>query len=572
MKRYTLLLPVVAAVVLTATGLGVGFFADDAYHLLIIEGERTPATDGSLYTFAAGDPAVAREFIANGPYPWWTSQNVKCRFMRPLSNAMHRIDYALFGRHAVFWHLHGMLWYLALVALWAMIARRVLSPPVAALAALVFAIDECHWMPAVWIANRNATIASVPVLFGLYAHLRWRREGWRPGLPLSVAGYAVGMLGGEAWLGIVAYVAAYELFGADGTVAKRALHLAPAALASIAYAIAYKALGYGVHGSGTYLEPLSALYLKEAPGRILALLGGLLLMSPVDAWAFLVEWRWALVLMGAAAAALFAVLLRNAWPAIGPADRAALRWLVPGAVFSLVPVAAAFPMGRLLLGPSIGASAVVAVLVRHWWVARQGKVPSMPRPTRAACACIAALNVIAAPLGWPLQSAVVMGVGMFADRAYANAPIDDTRVAGQDIFLLAAFDPLTLMYPPILRRLNGSPLPASWHGLSASPGVHRFTRTAANAFELEAVTGAIASGVFADILRGPDEPFAVGDIVDVRNARITVLALREGRPSTIRVECAHPLEDPSLLFLVWKDFTLAPFVLPGVGETRELHY
>ncbi|MBM3289408.1 MAG: hypothetical protein FJY92_04580, partial [Candidatus Hydrogenedentes bacterium] len=318
MTSRAIIAPVLAAAVLAATGLGIGFFTDDAYHLLILEGERTPATDGSLYTFASGDPAVAREFIEKGPYPWWTSPDVKCRFMRPLSNTMHRIDHALFGRNAVYWHIHTMLWYLAIVALWTMIARRTLTLPVAALAALVFAIDDCHWMPAVWIANRNATIATAPALFGLYMHLRWREDRWRPGLPLSIASYAVAMFGGEAWLGIAAYVAAYELFGRTDTIARRAAHLAPAAACAIGYAIAYKTLGYGVTGSGVYVEPLSALYLEEAPGRILALLGGLLIQSPADAWAFSANMRGPLIAAGAAGLMFFGVLLRNAWPAIDP--------------------------------------------------------------------------------------------------------------------------------------------------------------------------------------------------------------------------------------------------------------
>ena len=82
----------------------------------------------------------------------------------------------------------------------------------------------------------------------------------------------------------------------------------------------------------------------------------------------------------------------------------------------------------------------------------------------------------------------------------------------------------------------------------------------------------MVQGVFADILRDPAFPFAVGDTVDLVNARIVVLDAIEGRPRKIRVECERPLEDPSLVFLQWKDYSLQLFALPPVGESREVRY
>jgi len=555
--------------VLTATGLGTGFVADDAYHLLILQGEKTPAADGSMFTFAVGDPAVTKPFIENGPYPWFTLPELKIVFCRPLSSALHRIDFALFGPHAIFWHLHAMLWYLALVLLWALIARKTLTPPVAALASLIFAIDDVHWMPAVWLANRNALVACMPVLFGLYAHIRWRQENWRPGLPLSIAGYMTGMLGGEAWLGFLAYVAAYEFFGRSDSFSTRARCLAPAAICAIAYAIAYKILGFGVYGSGVYLEPLSKLYFEAAPSRVLALAGGLLLAAPVDIWALAEQAHWPLIVSGILGLVLFVPLLRRCWPALDETDRRALRWLIPGSAMSLVPVIAAFPMNRLLLAPSMGACVVVAVVLRHWWNTRRIR---RARLAGAVCAAIAYLNLIHAPIGWPAQSAFVTWIGIVSQRWYVNAPIDDTRVAQQDVVLLAANEPMTLMYPPIVRRVAGHPLPGAWNALSSSTSDHIFKRTGVDSFELESVRGSMIQGLFAGLLRGPDFPFTIGETIALRNIQITVLEVTDGAPRKIAVECKQALEDPSLNILVWKDFTLQKFKLPPVGESRTLRY
>ncbi|NUM53131.1 MAG: hypothetical protein HUU46_05760 [Candidatus Hydrogenedentes bacterium] len=567
--RYGAWVPLAIAAALAATGLGTGFVGDDAYHLLILHGERTPSVDGNLYSFMSGDPEVTQQFIESGPYPWWTWPEAKAVFYRPLTVALQRLDFAVFGNHAVYWHIHGIAWYLAMVYAWILIARRSLSAPIAFLAAILFAIDESHWMPAVWIANRNAVVACVPALFGLYAHLRWRENGWKPGLPLSIAGYVLGMFGGEAWLGMAAYVAAYELFHTRETIARRFLHLAPAATCAIAYAVAYKLSGYGAYGSGSYTQPLSALYFSEAPGRILALIGGLLLSSPVDAWAFFPQLRWALIAIGIFSLILFSGLLHRCWPGLDERDRAALRWLIPGGILSLLPVIAAFPMGRLLLGPSLAGSAVVAVLLRHWWMTRRKRRIQL---AGVACAALAFVHIVVATIAWPAQSAIITFIGYWADRVFLEAPIDDARVSRQKVFLLAAQDPFTLMYPPIVRRLKGKPLPEGWHALSASMSDHVFTRTGANSFEFESARGPLVDGVFADILRGPDHPLAEGDTVSLGDARIIVLDVIDGRPRKIRVECDQPLDGPRYVFLQWIDYRLQLFPLPPVGESRVVRY
>ncbi|MDZ4858703.1 MAG: hypothetical protein SGI88_06940 [Candidatus Hydrogenedentes bacterium] len=567
--RAPLRVSLLAAALLTATGLGVGFVGDDCYHLMILKGGKTPASDGSLFTFISGDPVETRRFIQTGPFPWWTLPEAKAQFYRPLSVAMHKLDFALFGERAVFWHIHAMLWYLALVALWGLIAREVVSAPVAALATLIFAIDDVHWMPAVWLANRNALVACVPALFGLWAHIRWREDEWRPGLPLSVVGYVIGMFGGEAWLGMAAYVAAYEFAGRTDSVARRALSIAPAAICAVVYAIAYKLSDYGVYGSGAYTEPLSREYFLDAPNRMLSLLGGLLVSSPVDAWGFFPEWRWLLAAAGLAGVMLFGFLLRKFWPRLDTRDTFALRWLILGGVLSMFPVIAAFPMNRLLLGPSLGGSVVVAMILRAWW---QGRGERKWRAVGIVCGIIAGIHLVLAPVAWPLQSAVVSFIGRWGEQAYRDAPIDDARVAQQHLVLLAANDPLTLMYPPILRFLDGRPLPASWHVLSASPHDHTFTRTGLRQFELKTTRGALMQGVFAEILRAKSFPYTEGDLVDLGFCRLTLLDVLEGSPTRMRVDCEKPLEDESLVFLVWQDFRLREFALPRTGETVTVRY
>jgi hypothetical protein len=268
--------------------LGMGYAADDFLHLAALEGMDTPAGPLDLFTFARGDPEHTLPFIEHGPYPWWTFPGVKLAFFRPLSSALAFAEHALFGRAPLLAHLHSLLWYVALAAVAAALYQRTLSSRVAVLAAVLFAIDDAHFMPAAWIANRNALIAGVPALLGLWAHLRAREEGWRPGYAWSVLGFCIGLAGGEVALAAFAYLFAYEL-SREERWSRRLVALAPAAVIGLAYVIAYKALGYGARDSAIYVDPVSTplRYLAVAPARCFALIGALVMSSPVDLWMFL---------------------------------------------------------------------------------------------------------------------------------------------------------------------------------------------------------------------------------------------------------------------------------------------
>ncbi|HEX8440210.1 hypothetical protein, partial [Archangium sp.] len=280
-------LSLLAALVLALPTVWLGFFSDDFTHLLILEGFPSLASPYDLFRFAGGDPEGLRRMIDQGPYPWWTLPELKLAFWRPLSSALAVLDHSLFGRNAVGYHLHSLAWYLGMVALFGALLRRFLPGTVAALALFLFAIDGAHFLVAGWIANRNALVAAVPTLFGVWMHLEWR-EARRPwALPLSLLGLAVGLLGGETALGVFAYLLAYEVLGARDGVKERARALAPVALLGLVYLGVYKRLGYGASGSGSYVDPVGepGRYLLAALGRVPALLGGLVLEVPADLWA-----------------------------------------------------------------------------------------------------------------------------------------------------------------------------------------------------------------------------------------------------------------------------------------------
>jgi hypothetical protein len=555
-------------------GIWTGLFVDDYAQVAVLEGKLPIATSYDLFRFHMTDPVTKLQDFSKGPMPWWTLPELRLGFFRPLSSALIVADHALFGHWHIGSHLDSILWYLALIGTWGLLLRRIVpagpsSPAfgtVAALALIIFSMNEANWFPVLWLANRNALVSTMPVLLGILAHIRWREDRWIPGLPLSLLGYAVGLSGGETAVGVMAYLAAYECFAGPGKFPGRLMAALPAVLVGAVYFAAYRALGYGAFGSGSYIDPVSEplAYLAHMPGRILGLLAGVLLHCPADLWVFQIWMRPVLAGVGLCAVLLFAYMLRVSWPAFGPAQRRALKWLIPGIPLALLPVASTFPASRLLLVSNLGASLLVASLLVHWWESgkagvRQGSVFS------GACWYLAVVSLVIAPVVWPLQSAAMTAFGHLAKKTYLSAELDDARVAGQRAVLLVAPDPLTCIYPPIIRLVGGRPVPRAWLALSTAPHDHRITRTAGNRLEVEVLGGSMLETQFEQLMRSPSRPLLPGQKISLGDVTVTVLETKGAGPTKVAFEFDRPLEDPSLCFLVWKNHGLRKATLPDVG-------
>lgn len=583
----SVLLCLALAAALSVSALWMGLFVDDYFHVAIIEKLIPFGSAWSLFDFAPGNPDVLWPRVCSGPLPWFTLPEMKATFFRPLSSLLAVADHAVFGRHFVWWHLHSMLWYLLLVSAWGLILRKTVPGAIGALALLIFTIDEAHWFPVAWLANRNALVATAPALWGLYAHIRWREDGWKWGLPLSLVGYVTGLLGGESALGVLAYVAAYEAFAGPGRLSTRVRSLLPAAAIGAVYIVVYKACGYGAFGSGTYIDPIQEPfdYLAIAPSRILTLVAGALIGFPPDLSVF-VEWlRPIQAVAGLGALLLFAALLRMAWPVLDAPQRRALTWMIPGALLSLLPVAATFPSSRLLLAASLGASVVLASVLNYWWTHRG---QSLARRLFAAFGWfLVVAHLIAPPIVWVAQSAVVTVFGKKVVQTCLKAEMGDpVSTSGRHYILLAGPDPLTSIYTPLIRVVEEKrPFPTddSWQTISMAPCAHRLTRTHANRLEIEVIGGSMLGTEFERLFRSPHYPFRPGQQVSTGvlarpgvQARlgymtITILEMGDPGPSRVALEFDHPLEDnSSLWFLIWKDGHLRRFQPPPVGATMVL--
>ena len=562
--RTALILAAVLAFPFCFTGL----FADDYMQQLVLEGNAVvPTTKWELFTFANGDPAKLMPLILRGPYSWWTLPEIKFSFLRPLTSGLAQLDTFAFGRAWFFHHLHSLAWYLGLVAVVTALLRRSLgaASPIAAIAAILFAIDDTHAVIAGWVANRNALIGTVPVLLGVLAHLWWRERGQLLGLPLSLLLCAVGLSGGEPALGAIAYLIAYELTAAPGTRRQRALALLPLALLGVAYIAIYKAMNAGAYGSEMYIDPLRepARFATLGVPKFFALLGAQFLATTADLWLVFVPGRPVLVAFGVVALVLMIVLTRRVWPKLDETERKGLRWLALGGALSLVPVLATFPLNRLLLMPSIGGSALLATVLFHGWKAMDDRL------LRYSARLLFFTTVVIALVSWP-SAAFVLNLGADEQvRAATQTKLPDDEMGGR-VFVFVAPDPMASLYVPLIRVWHGKPGAKQFVTFSFAPWAHRLTRKTPNEFELEVVDGRLLETVFEQLMRSSQFPLPVGTKVRLDGAEVTVLGLNEGLPNKLSIRFDEEPERGSYTLASWEDGMLSRLKVPAVGETLDL--
>jgi hypothetical protein len=556
----------VLAAVLSLPALGGGFFGDDYLHLAILDGQPAPGTPYNLFTFASGDPAANRPWIERGPYPWWTLPELKLSFWRPLSSALMVLDHSLFGRNPVPYHVHSILWYLLTVAFAAGVLRY-LPGSAGGIALLLFAAEKTHGFAVTWIANRNAFVSTAPALFGLWMHLRWREQGWRPGLPLSLLGLAVGLTGGETALGVFAYVGAYELLGNRESLARRARALLPAILLGVGYFILYRALGHGARGSGTYIDPVAEwhLFLPAAAARIPALLSGQFWALPAELWLFAPHIRPLQVALGVLALITVGLLVRAVKPTLSADEWRQTRWLAVGSLLSLLPVASTFPAGRLLLVPSLGACALLAVILLGTW----RSLPALRGWRKGLHGGVVGLMFGLQVLGTSLWLFYPVTLRAASEATLANMArmeLDDARLPRQRVVTVVVSDPVLGLYPPIIHAAQGRPLPKSWLPLSLATHDHVLHRTGDATLELSLTQGRFLSTEMEQLFRSPAFAMRAGEQVQVEGCRITVLEVDGRYPTRLRFEFDMSLDDPDLVLLTLRDKTLQRLRPPPVGD------
>ncbi len=542
--------------------LGVGFCLDDHFHRILLQDLPTPVDFSSprgMFTFVDGDPATRQIHMDYGTYPLWTSPRLLLSFARPLTELTHRLDYALWPDSALAMHLHGLAWAGLITLLAALVYRQVLGRTgvTASLAGLLYAVDDGRGLGMGWIANRNALTTVAFGLACLWAHHRNRTENWKPGWFLTPIFLAASLGAGEGGLATCGWLLACALFLDPSSPWKRAGSLLPAAAVTGLWALGYRALAYGAHGSDAYTDPIQDMgrYLELLPIRYLSLLEASFLPWPSEVVTVL-PWRMAPGWVGLALPVL-GVLAVALLPRIRSDARA--RFFAFGLGVGLLPVCSTLPSDRLLGFAGFGVMGLLATFLTPFFDSGY-RPPS--RWISGVAVGMVAIHLILAPLLLPVRAWAARPIFNVVEDCFSE-PLD-ASIASQDLILVNAPD-FCASYVPVMAALRHTPWPLHVRNLAPGIGPASIRRTGPQTLEIRREGGYFQSMVERLFVEHADR-WDVGKTVSVPGLKGLVKeATSDGRPVTVEYTFDSPLEEEKWRWMRLQDRKLVPFALPAIG-------
>lgn len=559
----------VLAIILTTPSFLVGFASDDHFVRMVVKGfpgmPDVAAQEGfhtvpwDLFAFATGDADNNKEMMARGLLPWWTYPEMRQRVMHPFSGVTHWIDFSILPDASWLAHLHNMIVF-GLVAFPALLFYRSLPGAawVAGLATWLYMIDDARGMPAGWIVNRYIFHAVIFAFILLWAHHRWRSQGWRAGAVVGPASLVMGFTCGEAMAAACAYLFAYECFIARGPLFQRFMALVPYGIVVVLWRIVYTALGFGSFGSGIYIDmgkqPIA--FIEKVVSHWPVLMLGMFGKPNSTWWTFVppgLQWLWW------GGAVVFIIVLLWAARRVIAADPVA-RFALVGAGIAALPLCAVIADDRLLVFPGIGGSLFLARVFQHF-VDRDVKVSS------AIVIPLVMIHLVIAPLLLPIESMRQSMITAFVDRANAGIQQQDIAPDTTIVVVNPPSDWIPTLFP-IVQSANEEPLPEHFFALTAGGGEVTVTRIDETTFEIKQ-DGGMLPYPFGQLHRADDiAPWSAGDRVEIDGMTVEVVSVTEDRrPLHVRYVLEAEIDKQRLY--TWDGFTYQPFTI-GVGETKTL--
>ena len=582
-----------------ASVVAVGLGSDDYPQHVMVEG-AAPVERSlfDLYNCWSGGTAAETRLLMNfGTIPWWTHPELRLAMMRPLSSALIAFDYHVLDKNQVAFHLHSMIWWAFLIVCSALLLREVLPRQMAAVAVLLFAMEEGHGLPLLWLANRNALVSLSFGLLGLWSHIRWRRGKGRSYLVLSVVMFSLGLLGGEWTMPVFAYLFAFELLGTRDRLSVRFRALLPAATLGLLFLFAQHLLSYAALNSDVYVNPTSdpLEYLVRASQRFPVFFGDLVLGVPSvwyqtgtplrhvvihavldwnlvspEVWRQLPEWQLWQVVLGSLAGLIGLLVIRWGFRYQPPRLLRELGWLLLGALLSMLPMVASFPSSRLVLPASVGVStAFAAILLTRFRHLRESWHELTVRSRAATLAVLLAVLGVQVFLSGLHSQREVRAFAYFFESVrqwVLQSDIDDSKSEEQHVFLLNSIEHTTVLFSPYVLRFHGRPMPRSIRILSAAPHAHDVLRTDERTLEMTVLGGSLMESDLETLYRAERFPLNPGDRVKTDEFEALILRGYDGKPVSVRFVFKRSLEDDSYLFLFSTLNGLRRFLLPAVGQ------
>ncbi|HET6332263.1 MAG TPA: hypothetical protein VFG30_03585 [Polyangiales bacterium] len=555
------LIVAVVAFLLCAPALRTGFQTDDHVH-------RTNAQLGfdpvAMFEIS---PARATSLRSLGQLAWWSSPELSVKFLRPLAAVTHFAEFQLWPNAAWAMHLTSNLLYAALVWVAWLLYRELLPlrPRWAALAALMFAIDDGHAPTIGWISGRNTLLASLFALTALLLHVHSRKyatsarvsQALSKQLRLhgaSAACVALALLSAEAGVAVFAYLIAYALAFEAGSIRDRAITLAPQLVVFVCWAVIYLAGGFGAHGTSFYRDLSQPFFvlaqgILDLPTWLVSLFG----LSEVGAAMVLPPAPVRVVALVVCVPLLYGLVVAL------PRTRANVFFAV-GALLCLPPLFTTQPQDRLLISASFGAFALIASLIA----------------TAAASASRFARGTRYALIGLHL----VLPVLLFVPTLGQGMPIENgardiaaqvrEHPASQVVFVNLPIELLSLYAWSIVGERSGDAAPKAMQQLYAGWSPMQVARIDANTLEVTVAQGwgeRVAERVFCGL-----------DDLPRKDSKLSFESMRTwvvdsdaaGHPVKVQFKFPDALESPARLWLSWEGTKPVPWKPPAIGQSVSL--
>lgn len=557
---------ILVGLALAAPAITADFTGDDHLHRIVQRDD--PGIPGlhphrwDLFAFVTGDAADAARLREAGMLSWWADPHLKLSFWRPISSATHALDHALWPDSAAAQLAQNLVWLaLSLVAVWFFYRRFIAVRWIAVLALALYAFDDARGPVVGWIANRNALVALALALPVLLLHDRWRRDGWQIGRWLAPALFALSLGAGESSLAIVAYLAAHALWIDRAPWKQRLLALAPYAVIVVAWRVLYVELGYGVSGSGIYLDPGAhpGAFVAAAATRVPFLLASQLALPWSDGASMYAVVGIVGVMLAIAVVTL--AMIGLACARILRRDPVA-RFLATGMVLATLPIASTFPADRLLSFVGVGGMGVVAMLIAA--AVRDRDQLGDGRVRRIACIAVALLMVVIhlvlAPPLLVMRSRSMVAVARVLDSADAGIPDHG------NVIIVDTPNEAFGSYIPVMRSSLHKPRPEHMYWLATATTAVTVERLDARTLRVTPEGGYLKYEV-DQMMR--NRPFAKGDRIPLAGLSIEIESLTaDGRPAAVLAHFDQPME--SFTWLRWQGKTYVPYTPPPVGAREVL--
>ncbi len=567
----------IACVVLFALALHVptvnmGFFADDYTQQVVLQGfgEHSTMRVWNLYDFGEaprpGDPTFEM-----GIFPWWTSDDWKGRFFRPVTSLTLWLDHALFGGWAMGYHLTSLVWYAALLVLIFGLYRSMGMSDAAALAGLaIFAAMDSSLLPVGWPANRNSLVEAVFLVASILALSRSANRARWMALSTALLLAILACLSKESGVAAFVLIAVYlHGFRHSSSAATPAGWVWTGTLVCALFALTHLFLFVSAgFGTNTTFYPMPWQHPLAFAERSLILCA----IAPLSFIGVFPTDILSLQPQYAVPAALIclvpsAVICRVVWRHVRdcPSTWFWISWIV----VTILPQGAPPTSDRLLFQSSTGASALLGLFVTEVWKRRAGE--SSIRRRRFIQIFITVGVFAISPITLLFGGTALHYLAAQSRESLVTADLGDPSLGRREIFILQSSNELETALAFSLWAIEHGETNVRGWPLQLGGRSMRWTRIDDRTFDLETLGAPFLTGMIEKVFLTSHDPPPVGR--KWQTALFTVEAMDSGPGGLkrFRVHCPDLLERPSYRFLVIDGGgRLVPIAPPTVGMSLDI--